>query len=144
MSTEVEGISANNVGVRGYSAEFVGVVGYSPISIGVVASSLDGPTALQIEGGIRIVGNSMGFPLGRFSVTATGVASITVSNPFVEPGSIVLLTPEGDPGGPVWVTGTTQGSFVVNRSGTLPTFNFAYLVINLGRHVIGPTVHWDV
>ena len=144
MSTEVEGISANEVGVRGYSVEFVGVVGFSPISIGVVASSLDGPTALQIEGGIRIVGNKMGFPLGRVSVTATGVASITVSNPFVDQGSIVLLTPEGDPGGPVWVTGTTQGSFVVNRSGTLPIFNFAYLIINLGQHNIGNTIRWDL
>jgi hypothetical protein len=144
MSTEVEGVSANNVGVRGYSAEFVGVVGYSPISIGVVASTLDGPTALQIEGGVRITGNSMGFPLGTVSVTGTGVASLPVSNPFVEPGSLVLLTPLSDPGGPVWVTGVTTGSFTVNRSGTLPTFNFVYLIINLGHHNIGHTIQWDL
>ena len=139
----VEGISGNSVGVGGKSAEDVGVVGYSPIDIGVVASCLNGPTALQIEGGIRLVGNAMGFPTGRDALW-TGAASRTISNPFAEPGCLVLITPESDPGGPLWVTGTTNGSFVVNRSGSLPAFNFVYLIINFGTHVIGPTVPWSL
>ncbi len=138
----VEGISGHGVGVGGYGAEFVGVVGYSPIDIGVVASCLNGLTALQVEGGIRLVGNAIGFPSGRDGVQRAGFASITVFNPFVEPDCLVLITPESDPGGPLWVTGTTHGSFVVNRSGSLPAFNFSYLIINFGFHVIGPTIPW--
>jgi hypothetical protein len=137
----VEGISANGVGVGGYSSEFAGVVGYSPVAIGVVASSRNGLYALQIEGGIRLVGNAIGFPVGSGFVVQ-GAASVPFSNPFVEPSSIVLLTPKSDPGGPLWVTGITQGSFVVNRSGPLPAFNFAYLVITLGKNTIGPKVPW--
>lgn len=125
----VLGVSGTDTGVLGTSTPGTGVAGISESGTGVLARS-DRGIAIRIEGDIQIGGNAIGFPFGRFLITTTGVASITVPNPLVTPKSIVLLTPLSDPGGPVWVTGVTTGSFDVNRSGTLPSFNFVYLVIN--------------
>lgn len=40
--------------------------------------------------------------------------SVTVSDSAVSASSIILLTPQGDPGGYLWVTGVAAGKFTIN------------------------------
>lgn len=133
--TGVSGASAAGVGVSGFSGRNAGVIGTSNSGTGVIArANGTGATALDIQGPIKVgtsssVANS---PVGTATL-AIGAKSVTVTNPVATPNSLVIITPQSNPGGTLWVT-TAAGSFTIHRNSNLiPVFSrvtIAYLIIN--------------
>jgi hypothetical protein len=84
--------------------------------------------ALRLQGAVQIAGSS----IGRVVLPA-GKQSVTVTCPTATAQSMILLTALTNPGGVLWVSARTQGSFTVSLSASQPqTTNTVvqFLVIN--------------
>lgn len=121
----IQGESASNAGVYGTSRELNGVQGYSLNGTGVYAESANG-SALVVKGSIQVQGPAV----GRITLPARQ-ESLVVSAPSATTSSLILLTPQGNPHGYLWVT-PGIGSFTIHSSSAHPTDDvlIAYLVIN--------------
>ena len=123
----IQGESVSNAGVYGTSRELNGVQGYSVNGNGVYAESVNG-SALVVRGSLQVQGPAV----GQVTLSAEQ-ESITVSAPSATISSLILLTPQGNPHGHLWVT-SGMGSFTIHSSGENRTSDvlIAYLVINRG------------
>ena len=108
----------------GTSRELNGVEGYSVNGTGVCAESVNG-NALVVKGSLHIEGQAF----GHITLPA-GQASVTGSTPAATASSLVLLTPQANPQGQLWVA-PASGSFTIESS-TPPSQDvpIAYRVIN--------------
>ncbi len=122
----VEGVTnGRGAGVYGHTdGAGTGTIGSSVDGTGVHAESVNG-TALVGKGSIQVQGNAV----GRAELPA-GQSSVTVPAAAATPASIIVLTPQSDPQGQLWVTATT-GAFTIQASAA-PTSDvpIAYLIIN--------------
>jgi hypothetical protein len=128
-SSGIRGTSGKGRGIFGESGEGKGVEGRSDIGVGVLAASDQG-TALDVQGKIKVESSSGGVnPVGTVTLPANATF-VAVNNPSATPKSIIILTPKGNPGSPLWVT-TTKDSFTIHRDGPpRPKVTIAFLIIN--------------
>lgn len=103
----------------------VAVLGQGGAGTGVLAHS-DSGTALRVEGLVQVVGHAVG------QVTmAAGASSLAVSTPAATAASLVLLTPLGNPGTPLWISARAAGSFTIAAGRPLPAaVTIQYIVLN--------------
>ena len=134
-STTAGGVILNNGSGNGLAAAAtvngVGVVAEG--GTGLLARTIaPNGLGLVVDGRIEVRGNAVGE-----AVLVAEARSVTVSNPAATPDSVIVLTPLANPGGPLWISAQSAGSFTIERAsseegrqGRLRATPVRYLIVN--------------
>ena len=124
--------SGNLAGLLG--SAFFGVVGDSP-AIGDGSYGLWSLTDVGISGHLMAGGGDIA---GTCDVVAGTTALCSFPHAFPT-APLVVLTPQGDPGGAYWVTSTTTG-FTIHLANT-GTVTFNYMAIGIDTNISAAALH---
>jgi hypothetical protein len=136
--------TGTHYGVQGViTSQGAGVYGQGTLDTGVVGKGSAGVVGQGTAYGVVSQGDDLvsggnlyddGGVSGVCAVTAGATsASCTFRVAFIDPSArpIVVVTPQGNPGGTYWVAATTAGGFTLNLASPAPAS------VDFGYHVVG-------